>query len=246
MTFRIVIPARYASVRLPGKALLDVAGEPLVVRVMRRAREAGAGEVLVATDHADIAEAVRAAGGEVQLTDSAHQSGTDRVAEVARVRGWAEDTIVVNVQGDEPLIPPAVIGQCARLLAEDAQADLATLAWPIEDVDELVSRDVVKVVRNHRGDALYFSRAPIPCDREAPPPSGVPLALRHIGLYAYRVHSLLRLAQAPPAQLEQRERLEQLRALWLGMRIRVAVAEQLPPRGVDTARDLEFVRQALA
>ncbi|MEM9385790.1 MAG: 3-deoxy-manno-octulosonate cytidylyltransferase [Pseudomonadota bacterium] len=244
MTFRIVIPARHASVRLPGKALLDIAGEPLVVRVMRRAQRAGARQVLVATDHAEIAKAVRAAGGDVQMTDVAHQSGTDRIAEVARARAWPEDEVVVNVQGDEPLIPPAVIGQCAALLAEDAGADLATLAWPIETTDELASDDVVKVVCDQKGDAMYFSRASIPFDREGVPAPGTPLALRHIGLYAYRVRSLLRLAGVPAPVLEQRERLEQLRALWLGMRIRVALAEELPPRGVDTAQDLALVRES--
>ncbi|MEO0421631.1 MAG: 3-deoxy-manno-octulosonate cytidylyltransferase [Pseudomonadota bacterium] len=245
MTFRIVIPARHASVRLPGKALLDIAGEPLVVRVMRRAQLSGASEVLVATDHPAIAEAVRDAGGDVQMTDTTHQSGTDRVAEVARTRAWPEDAVVVNVQGDEPLIPPAVIGQCAAVLGQDAQADIATLAWPIADAQEFASADVVKVVCDQRGDALYFSRAAIPFDRDGTPAPATPAALRHIGLYAYRVRSLLRLAETPPAELEQRERLEQLRALWLGMRIRVAVAEALPPRGVDTAQDLELARQAI-
>lgn len=242
LSYRVVIPARHASARLPGKALADLAGEPMIVHVMRRARAApGAAAVIVATDHAAIRDAVTAAGGTALMTSAHCASGTDRVAEVARRLAWDDDAVVVNVQGDEPLIPPAVIAQCAGLMG-DAATDMATLCWPVHEAEEFTRADVVKVVRNGAGDALYFSRAPIPCDRDAIRGAGDALGMRHIGIYAYRVRSLCRLAATQAVPLERLEQLEQLRALWLGMRIRVGEACELPPRGVDTPQDLEYVR----
>jgi 3-deoxy-manno-octulosonate cytidylyltransferase (CMP-KDO synthetase) len=241
VSFKVVVPARYASERLPAKALRDVAGVPLVVRALHQARRSAATEVLVATDHVEIEAAVAAAGGRAMLTSAAHQSGTERIAEVARRCGWPPETIVVNVQGDEPMMPPQLIDQCAALL-DDASADMATLCHAIDDPADMKRPEVVKVVRNRAGFALYFSRAPIPFDRtpwcHGP---GAAVGQRHIGIYAYRVAALLTLADAPSPQLEDRERLEQLRALWLGMRIRVASAVTMPGPGVDTEADLARV-----
>lgn len=245
--FAVVIPARLKSTRLPGKVLLPIAGEPMIAHVWRAAMASGAEEVVLAADDPTVAEAARAFGAEVCLTDPAHASGTDRLAEVARSRGWAEDRIVVNLQGDEPLMPPALLAQAAALLAEDATADIATLAHPLEDRASFENPNVVKVVCDARGHALYFSRAPIPHWREgggALP--GAPRPLRHVGLYAYRVAALLRFSSLPPAPLESCEALEQLRALHHGFRIRVGLIDGPPPQGVDTAADLETVRARFA
>ena len=248
--FRVVIPARYASSRLPGKLLMGIAGKPMLQWVHERSCAAGAGEVLIATDDERIAAAARAFGAQAVMT-GAHSSGTDRIAEVARSRGWAEQDIVVNVQGDEPLMPPALIGQVAGLLSGQPQADIATLASPIESLEELLDPNVVKVVTDAHGMALYFSRAPIPWNRDGArgrldSQSDCGGARRHRGIYAYRVAALLRLAQLPPGALEEREKLEQLRALEHGMRIYVGEACEQPGPDVNTLADLQRVNALLA
>jgi 3-deoxy-manno-octulosonate cytidylyltransferase (CMP-KDO synthetase) len=249
MGFRIVIPARHSSSRLPGKPLLDICGKPMVLRVLDRALEAGADEVWVATDHQGIAQVVEQAGGKVILTAADHPSGTDRLAEVATRLGWADDDVVVNVQGDEPLIPPLLIGAAAAALADDAEAAIATACHPLESAEEFFNPNVVKVVLDARGRAMYFSRAPIPWARDAFAadrkvlPAGLP-AYRHIGLYAYRAGFLKRYSGLAPSPLEQWEALEQLRAMAHGFPIKVMVLDHAPPAGVDTAEDLERVRRA--
>jgi 3-deoxy-manno-octulosonate cytidylyltransferase (CMP-KDO synthetase) len=249
--FRVVIPARHASTRLPGKPLLDIGGRPMIQRVVERACASGAVEVLVATDHARIAAAVhdpRHPGTAIAvLTDPALPSGTDRVAAVAVARGWPDSTIVINVQGDEPFLPPQLIDQAAAALAADPAASIATLATPVRSQAEFMDPNVVKVVCDLKGHALYFSRAPIPWTREA---EGVAAALepghagalRHVGMYAYRVGALRRLVGFVPSPLELRERLEQLRALQNGLVIHVAMAAVVPGPGVDTPADLERAR----
>ena len=219
MTFRVVIPARYASTRLPGKPLLTIAGRPMVEHVWRRACQSGATEVLIATDDERIEAAGRAFGANVIMTSPAHPSGSDRLAEVVGRVGWNEDEIVVNVQGDEPLLPPANVAQVAALLEKDPDTALATLMTPLTEPADFEDPNVVKVVSDCRGRALYFSRAPIPWPRDGRPPAGERLAWRHIGLYAYRVGALKRLAALPPTALELTEKLEQLRALENGMAI---------------------------
>lgn len=244
MRFRVVIPSRYGAQRLPGKPLADLGGRPLVLHVCDRARESGAAEVLVATDDVRIRDACQGAGVTVEMTSPGHASGTDRIAEVAARRGWGDDDLVVNLQGDEPLMPAADVEQAARLL--ESGADMSTLCTPIHDLAEFLNPNVVKVVADGQGRALYFSRAPIPWNRDG---AGGGLAtqqqyhgaLRHIGLYGYRVGALKRLAATPPCELEQLERLEQLRALWLGMRIAIDVARELPGPSVDTPEDLKRV-----
>jgi 3-deoxy-manno-octulosonate cytidylyltransferase (CMP-KDO synthetase) len=252
MSFVVVIPARYASTRLPGKALLDIGGMPMVQWVVEAAIKSGAIDVVVATDDARIASAVhdpRDANKSIAVMTAAdHPSGTDRIAEVARIRRWSAETIVVNVQGDEPHIPPAVIDQVALLLIDDKHADLATLSTPITSVHELLDPNVVKVVASDSGAALYFSRAPIPWSRDTAAgdllsQTSYAHAQRHLGIYAYRVSALLRMTQAPPSSLEKIERLEQLRAMQIGMRIAVAQAVTLPGIGVDTAADLQRARE---
>jgi 3-deoxy-manno-octulosonate cytidylyltransferase (CMP-KDO synthetase) len=249
--FRVVIPARFGSTRLPGKPLLDIAGKPMVVWVAERAGESGAGEVWVATDHPDVAAAARRFGHGACLTRADHPTGTDRVAEVAAQRHWDDDTIVVNVQGDEPQIEPGLIREVADNLADHPAADIATVCHPIEDAATLFNPNVVKVVADRDGYALYFSRAPIPWARDAFArererlPGGM-RAFRHIGLYAYRVRFLRRFAELAPSPLEELEALEQLRALWHGHRISLAVTVRAPAAGVDTAEDLERVRTSLA
>lgn len=249
--FRAVVPARYASTRLPGKPLADIGGKPMVVRVLERAQAAGASEVWVATDHEAVRDAVLAAGGKVVMTRPDHPSGTDRLAEVAIALGWADDDIVVNVQGDEPLIDPALVAAVAAALAEDAEAAIATAAHPIHDLAEVFNPNVVKVVCDARERALYFSRAPIPWARDAwaerrdALPENLPM-LRHVGLYAYRVGFLKRYATLAPAPIEQWEALEQLRALWHGFPIRVLRLDEAPAAGVDTLDDLARVRALFA
>ncbi|MBV8405953.1 MAG: 3-deoxy-manno-octulosonate cytidylyltransferase [Gammaproteobacteria bacterium] len=250
-SFRVVIPARYESTRLPGKSLLPIGEKPMLQWVYERARAAGAHEVLIATDDARIEAAARAFGSEPVMTTGTHASGTDRIAEVARRRNWPPQAIVVNLQGDEPLMPPRLIAQVAALLDEHADAQIATLATPLESLAELLDPNIVKVVTDGRGMALYFSRAPIPWNRDAAPAGlasqrDFAAARRHRGIYAYRVAALLRLAQLPHGRLEELEKLEQLRALEHGVRIVVGAAlEQLGP-DVNTPADLERVRELMA
>lgn len=244
LQFGVIIPARFGSTRLPGKPLLDLGGKPMVVRVMELAVRAGATFVVVATDDERVADAVVQAGGEAVLTSSEHETGTDRLAEVARRLHLEPETIVVNLQGDEPALPPELLARVAQALAEQAEAGLATLATPIRDRGELADPNVVKVVLDQGHKALYFSRAPIPWLRDGADASLISdeTFLRHIGVYAYRVSTLLSLSQARPAPLEVAEKLEQLRALWLGMKIQVALVPALPIGGVDTEADLVRVR----
>lgn len=247
--FKVVIPARYASTRLPGKPLLDLGGKPMVVRVAERARLSGAREIWVATDHPEVRAACEAHGVAALMTRSDHPTGTDRLAEVVNQRGWARDAIVVNVQGDEPLIEPGVIVQTARQLASSG-ADIATVAHPIGEAADFFNPNVVKVVCRADGDAAYFSRAPIPYARDhfaregggASLPAEFP-ALRHVGLYAYRAGFLLAYAGLDEAPTERFEALEQLRALWHGYRISVAQIAAAPAPGVDTPEDAERVRK---
>jgi 3-deoxy-manno-octulosonate cytidylyltransferase (CMP-KDO synthetase) len=250
--FGVIVPARFASTRLPGKPLIDLGGKPMVIRVLEIAAQAGAAFALVATDDERIATAVRQAGGEAILTSPDHATGTDRLAEVARRKQLDPDLVVVNLQGDEPTIPPELVQTVARTLFETPSASLATLATPLRRRAEVFDPNVVKVTTDRSGRALYFSRAPIPWLRDdfAPGSSVDPSAelpggvfLRHIGLYAYRVSTLLALSSAEPAPLERAEYLEQLRALWLGMAIQVATIAELPSAGVDTAEDVARVRK---
>lgn len=239
--FMAVVPARYASTRLPAKPLLDLGGKPMVARVAERAVMSGAEEVWVATDHPEVVKAAEQSGLSVLLTRTDHPTGTDRLAEVVELRGWSDDTIVVNVQGDEPLIDPALVARTAQQLAESG-ADIATVAHPIDNTADFFAPNVVKVVCKANGDAMYFSRAPIPFARDhfakdkESLPSGF-IACRHIGLYAYRAGFLRAYARLTPSPVEGFEALEQLRALWHGYRISVLVSDHLPMPGVDTPED---------
>ena len=257
--FTALIPARRASTRLPDKALADIAGLPMVVHVARRAAQSGARLVVVATDDDSIAQACADHGVQALLTGAQHASGTDRIAEAATQLGLPDSELVVNVQGDEPLIDPALIRACAQALADDPRADMATAAHPISDADEVFNPNVVKVVLDAQRYALLFSRAPIPWRRDAfarLTPTGTPgdavtlpstvstlPFLRHVGLYAYRTSTLKHFTQLPPCLLEQEEALEQLRALWNGWRIAVLTLQTPPAAGVDTPADLERVRR---
>jgi 3-deoxy-manno-octulosonate cytidylyltransferase (CMP-KDO synthetase) len=249
--FRVVIPARYGSTRLPGKALLELAGKPMLQWVYEQARQSQARELFIATDDERIAKAARSFGASVVMTDTRHASGTDRIAEVSRALSWRADDIVVNVQGDEPLMPPTLIDQVAQMLKSHPSAAIATLASPITSLEEFFDPNAVKVVTDAGGRALYFSRAPIPWDRDGAP-SGLTSqqsfanARRHLGLYAYRVGALQMLAGLAPSPLELQERLEQLRALENGLEIRVVDAAERPGQDVNTAEDLERVAARLA
>ena len=249
MKFVVVIPARYASARLPGKPLADIAGKPMVVHVADRSRESGAQEVIVATDDARIQQAVVQHGHTALMTRSDHASGTDRIAEIARARNWPDDHIVVNVQGDEPRIPPQLIRSVAEQLASHRNAAIATACHRVHCAAEMFDPNVVKVVLDKDGYAAYFSRAPIPYARDAfrvdtsRLPDGLPV-YRHLGLYAYLCSFLKIYSTLAPAAVEQFESLEQLRALWHGYRISVAVTDQAPDPGVDTPEDLEKTRRA--
>ena len=244
--FRVVIPARLQSTRLPEKVLADIGGRPMLAHVCDAAKRSGATEVVVATDHERIRDACAQAGVAVEMTSPEHLSGTDRICEVADRRGWDDDDIVVNLQGDEPLMPPELVRGAAALLLEDPGAGIATWAHGIDDLAEWLDPNVVKVVRGASGRAHYFSRAPIPWDRslDARRPQQLPTApaLRHIGLYAYRVRVLRAFRGWPPSANERSEALEQLRALDHGVPIQVGVTGNAPPRGVDTADDLAALR----
>lgn len=242
MNFRVVIPARFNSQRLPGKPLIKVVGRPIICHVIDRALESEAADVWVATDDERILKVCEESGAKTALTSDSHISGTDRIAELARREGWPEDSIVVNLQGDEPLMAPSAINQVADALITNQQASIATLASRIHNLEEYRDPNVVKVVATRQGRALYFSRAPIPAVREYLPGEELPaLAMRHVGLYAYRVESLLRLSSQPVCELERMEALEQLRALWLGMTIQVELAVDPIAVGIDTAADLDRV-----
>ncbi|MDY6943469.1 MAG: 3-deoxy-manno-octulosonate cytidylyltransferase [Pseudomonadota bacterium] len=249
MNFKVVVPARHGASRLPGKPLRDLAGRPLIWHVYQRACESGASEVVIATEHDLVRDAAEGFGAQVCMTRVDHASGTDRIAEVAEQCGWDDDEIVVNLQGDEPLMPGENIARVAQNLALSDLADIATLCTPVGNVESLLDPNVVKVVRDARQFALYFSRAPIPWNRQGgfSVDAGMPPGnwYHHIGLYAYRVGVLKTFATLPPCDLEHRELLEQLRALWHGMRIHVGDAIALPGIGVDTEADLLRVEQLL-
>lgn len=242
--FRVVIPARYASTRLPGKPLRLIAGRPMLQHVYDRVRQSGAETVVIATDDPRIEQAARAFPAIVCMTSPEHASGTERLAEVVERMHWRDDEIVVNVQGDEPLIPPVLISQVAAALAGHADATVATLAHVIASVAEGQDPNVVKVVRDRSGYALYFSRAAIPYCRDRQDADAVSL-LRHVGLYAYRAGFLRHYSKLEAAPIEQVEKLEQLRVLWHGLKIHVEIAEQMPGPGVDTEKDLSFVEQIM-
>ena len=248
--FKVVIPARYGSTRLPGKPLLDIAGKPMIAHVCERALEAKAEQVVVATDDQRIFDTVGRLGLQVVMTDPEHQSGTERIAEVADKLGWQADDIVVNLQGDEPLIPPDYIRDVATALAGQTQAGIATLAAKIHDSEEIFNPNAVKVVLDKNGYALYFSRAPIPWERATFPDrhdlsAGALPHLRHIGMYAYTVGFLQRYCSWNASPLESVESLEQLRILWHGEKVLVKIVEQTPEAGVDTEEDLWRVALSL-
>lgn len=248
MSFTVVIPARYHSTRLPGKPLADIAGKPMIQWVYEQAMLAGAKQVIVATDDARIESVVKDFGGQVCMTRDDHESGTERLAEVVEQLNLADDEIIVNVQGDEPLIPPSIIQQVAMNLAQ-FKTPMATLAVEIDEANEVFNPNAVKVVTDHLGHALYFSRASIPWDRDnfSKQPAHISNALlRHIGIYAYRAGFIQTYINWQPSPLERIESLEQLRVLWYGEKIHVAVAKQAPAAGVDTPEDLEIVRQILS
>ena len=248
--FHVVIPARFASTRLPGKPLLEIGGKPMVVRVAEQAALSGADEICIATDHQPIIAAAQQHGFQACMTSTHHTSGTDRIAEVAGLRGWPDDTIVVNVQGDEPLIPPALIRAVAEHLHRHPECAIATACHALRDAAAMRNPNIVKTVLDKQGNALYFSRAPIPYPRDvfasqSVLPDDLPV-LRHIGIYAYRVSFLRAYSQLAPCALERFEALEQLRALYHGYKIGVAIAEQAPPAGVDTEQDLQLARKIFA
>ncbi|MCM2679946.1 3-deoxy-manno-octulosonate cytidylyltransferase [Echinimonas agarilytica] len=246
MSFTVIIPARYQSSRLPGKPLADIGGKPMVIHVVEQAQLSGASRIVVATDDERIAEVVTEFGAEVCMTSAHHQSGTERLAEVCEMLELADDEIIVNVQGDEPLIPPSNIRQVAENLANSHDAGMSTLATPIHRTDEWLDPNVVKVVYNAQGHALYFSRSAMPYDRdglfEDEPALKTRFWLRHIGIYAYRSGFIRRYINWKPSPLELIESLEQLRVLWYGEKIHVGVAPEAPPHGVDTPEHLNLIR----
>ena len=247
--YRIVIPARMASQRLPGKPLLDIAGRPLLEHVYRQACKSGAGGIVIATDDRKIEQAAAAFGAEVLMTSQSHRSGSDRIAECADKLGWSDQQLIVNLQGDEPLMPPACLDQVAELLSGDPQADVASLFWPLDNAEDVTNPNVVKVVVDQSGLALYFSRSVVPYPRNWPDMkaalnSGIDWN-RHIGLYAYRAGALRAFASTQATALETSEKLEQLRFLETGRPIRMERACAFIPAGVDTPGDLERVRTIL-
>jgi len=244
--FHVVIPARYASSRLPGKPLLPIAGKPMVVRVAEQAAQSGAQQIWIATDHHAIADVVHEHGFKACLTHAHHASGTDRIAEVVQQHDWPDDAIVVNVQGDEPMMPPKLISAVARHLHDHPECAVATACHAIHDETAMRNPNVVKAVLDKDGNALYFSRAPIPWPRDAfaagsSLPDDLPV-LRHIGIYAYRAGFLRTYSQLAPTPIEQFEALEQLRVLWHGYKIGVTITQITPPAGVDTEMDLHAAR----
>jgi 3-deoxy-manno-octulosonate cytidylyltransferase (CMP-KDO synthetase) len=266
MNFKVVIPARFASTRLPGKPLLDIGGKPMVIRVADQASLSGAQQIILATDHQPIIAAAQQYGYQACMTRADHASGTDRIAEVAQQQHWSDDTIVVNVQGDEPLIPPALIRAVAQHLHDHPECAIATACHPVHDEASMRNPNIVKAVLDKHSNALYFSRAPIPWPRDAGIDLSLPArqvgspssprgevrrgehpininALRHIGIYAYRASFLHAFGQLAPAPIEQVEALEQLRALYHGYKIGVTVTQDAPPSGVDTEQDLHLARQ---
>jgi 3-deoxy-manno-octulosonate cytidylyltransferase (CMP-KDO synthetase) len=247
--FHVVIPARFGASRLPGKPLADIGGRPLIQWVWQRARDSGAASVMLATDDERIREAALQFGADVVMTSAQHTSGTDRIAEVVRARGLDLEDIVVNVQGDEPMMPAGVITAVAGALESMPRVDISTAAAPVQSLAEFLDPNCVKAVRAADGRALYFSRAPVPWPRDQVTdgrPNGFEGALRHIGIYGYRVRSLLQFAEWVPTALEISEKLEQLRALEHGMHIHVVSLQAAPPAGIDTPQDLERVRALLA
>jgi len=244
--FHVVIPARHASTRLPGKPLLHIAGKPMVVRVAEQAAKSGAQQIWIATDHHAIANVVHEHGFKACITRDNHVSGTDRIAEVVERQGWPDECIVVNVQGDEPMMPPALIRAVAQHLHDHPECAIATACHAIDDEAAMKNPNIVKTVLDINGNALYFSRAPIPYPRDAfAAGEGLPAqlpVLRHIGIYAYRASFLRAYGQLSPALIEQYESLEQLRALYHGYKIGVVIADEAPPGGVDTEQDLQAAR----
>ena len=241
MTFKVVIPARYASTRLPGKPLLDIAGKPMVIRVAEQAAKSGANEIVIATDFEKICHIAAQYDIKAVMTRIDHASGTDRIAEVADKLNWADDDIVVNVQGDEPLIEPTLIQEVAQHLANSTDAVMATACHAIHEETALLNPNIVKVVIDANGNALYFSRAPIPYPRDELHKNNIQ-AYRHIGIYAYRVGFLKKYAQLSATELEKIESLEQLRVLHHGYKIGVTITKNAPASGVDTQEDLDYVR----
>ena len=248
-TYHIVIPARYASERLPGKMLLDLGGKPLLQHVWERAVESSADSVVIATDDDRIVKAARGFGAKVVLTSAAHQSGSDRIVECADIMGWPDNYLVVNLQGDEPLMPPACLNQVAVLLDKQPECEVASLYWPVTEAEEVSNPNAVKVVVDYAGHALYFSRSPIPYPRNY---ADIQVAIdagvgwkRHLGIYAYRLSALRRYTTAAPTPLEKAERLEQLRVMEQGGAIAMAMACEFIPPGVETEEDLYRVRKLI-
>jgi len=249
--FQVFIPARYASTRLPGKMLADIHGKPLIQHTYERAIASGATRVIIATDSPEIQAACAKFNAEVCLTSKMHTTGTDRIAEAARILGLADDDLIINLQGDEPGMPPACLQQLAQTLAEKLEVEMATACVPLNSLEEIFDPNIVKAVLDQMGNALYFSRAPIPWDREgfnANPKEFINTSpyYRHLGLYAFRNQFLQRFVQWQPAPIEKMELLEQLRALYYGVRIHATIINQMPPLGVDTPADLEAARRYLA
>lgn len=248
--YKIVIPARYGSSRLPGKPLIELAGKPMVQHVYERACETGVSDIIIATDDQRIESVARDFGANVMMTDPNHDNGTDRIAEVVKHQGWNKDTVVVNLQGDEPLIPKSLIDLTATALINNSQAGMSSLCTPIHSADDGFDTNVVKVVLNARQEAMYFSRATIPWDRDSYKESQQQLTqrhpcYRHIGMYGYRVGFLQDYAEMVPTSIEATESLEQLRALWYGVTIQMAVIDQAPGHGIDTPADVERVNELL-
>lgn len=251
VNYKIVIPARYASSRLPGKPLISLAGKPMIQHVYERALQTGVEDIVIATDDVRIEEAAKGFGAQVMMTDANHDNGTDRIAEVAHRSGWADDVVIVNLQGDEPLIPKSLIDLTAQSLIANSHAGMSSLCTPINLAEDGFDPNVVKVILNAKQEAMYFSRATIPWDRDLYKNSIAQLSdkhpcYRHIGMYGYRVGFLKDYAEMQPTSLEATECLEQLRALWYGVRIQMAVIDQAPGHGIDTPDDVVRVETLLA